>query len=129
MKTVNIPKQKKLSKQQKLILKILENHNGKINQRRLTQLVAKETGNYKHVTKQEAIDHAVKTIREAEGFEHKRLLSMLLTNNIQNMPRRGRHWINESGRASVCRSIRRLEERGLVERTIWGNVYLVKNTK
>jgi hypothetical protein len=127
--TVNVSPQPKLSKQQKFILKIIEEHNGAINQRRLTRLVAEKKGEYKHISKQDAIDHAVKTIREAEGFEHKRLLSLLLTSNIRNMPRRGRHYVTESGRASVCRSIRRLEERGLVDRTFWGNVYLVKNKK
>jgi len=71
---VNVPAQTKLSKQQKVILSILENHNGEISQRELTQLIAEQKGNYKHISKQDAIDHAVKTLREAEDAEMARFL-------------------------------------------------------
>jgi len=125
MKTVNVPPLTKLSKQQRLILSILEEHNGEISQRELTQIVAEKTGKYKHISKQNYIDHAIKTLRETEEPAHAKLLSLLFTDIIQKMPRRGCHYVTESGRASVCRSILRLEKRQLVRRTtLWGKVYL-----
>ncbi|MBA7528161.1 hypothetical protein ES705_20344 [subsurface metagenome] len=51
--------------------------------------VGPQKGKIKHLSKQDAIDHAIKTLRETKEPEHRRLLSLLLTDSIQKMPRRG----------------------------------------
>jgi len=114
----------KISKQQRLILNILEEENGEIYQRTLTRRVADELGKMKHLSKQEMQDHALKVLREADDNRERRLLSLLLIGRINSMRRGGEHYVTDSGRASICRSIRRLEERGLVRRTLFGDVYL-----
>jgi len=122
--TVNVHAITKLSKQQKRILTILEEHNGEINQRKLTRIIAEETGKFRHISKHDRTEHAIKTLRQADDDRERRLLELLLTDSIRNMPRRGYHHVTESGRASMCRSLRRLEKRGLVYRDVWEHVYL-----
>jgi len=78
--------QTKLSKQQKLILNILQEHRGKLTHRKLTKTIAEQQGKNKHPSMQD--------------------------------------YISEDCRASVSRSTRRLEERGLIAKDIFGDVYL-----
>ena len=40
----------------------------------------------------------------------------LWTSYINSIPKRGYHFVNASARASISRSTRRLEQRGLVEK-------------
>jgi len=125
MKTVNVSASIKLSKQQKQILRILEEHKGEVSQRELTRSISEGTGKIEHTSRQNCIDHAIKTLRENDDNEQRRLLSLLMADKIQKMPRKGYHYVTASGRASVCRGIRRLEKRNLVYRTLWRTVYLV----
>ena len=126
METVNVVATdfSKLSKQEKMILEILKEHGGQIEQRTLTRMIAERKGKVEHISRQDALDHARKSVKEAESPELRRLLVSLFIDDINKMPREGRHYVTGSGRASVCRSIRRLEERRLICRDYWNTVYL-----
>lgn len=121
--TVNVPK--KLSKQEKLILELLSLHDRQLRQRELTKLIAEKIGKIEHISKQDSIDHGIKVMREDIDIGQKRLLALLITDNIRRMPRQGYTFVSATCRASVSRSIKRLQARGLIKKDVLGDVALL----
>jgi len=115
----------KLSQLQKIILSTLYSYKTEhgwevVPQFRLTRDIAEQYDRVEHVDRnkviQKIMDHAPEVLRKADTREERDLLVKLWTSYINSIPKRGYHFVNASTRASISRSTRRLEQRGIIEK-------------
>lgn len=114
-----------MSQLQKIILATLYSYKiehgwESVPQYRLTRDIAKQHDRIEHVDKNQIIqrieDHAGEALRKVDTREEMDLIVKMVSSYVHSIPKRGRHFVNASTRASISRSIRRLEQRNLIEK-------------